>query len=202
MAWCGNRWQLERHKKVYGHREGRGEKREEKRSHFRAIVGSYGPLPNEVLKGCLGTTSKTIGSYPVSSSKSWIQVGEVVRYLDPCFLPGPAWKQFNPVEISGWRITWTFCAHPPWSLNAQLTQKIRTQWITKIFVNFFCKFISDDDVNVLFMLSSNCLWRGEVLFRSMHAWLQKIGEGFVQNLQLFDDKFSHFWCILVSCTSR
>ena len=46
-------------------------------------------LPNEVLKGCFGTTSKTIGSYPVSSCKSWIQVGEVVRFLDPCFLPGP-----------------------------------------------------------------------------------------------------------------
>ena len=48
------------------------------------------PFPNEVRKGCFGTTSKTIGSYPVSSSKSWIQVGKVVRFLDPCFLPGPA----------------------------------------------------------------------------------------------------------------
>ena len=73
--------------KVYGHREGRGEKREEKRSHFKAIIGSYGPFPNEVLKGCFGTTSKTIGSYPVSSCKSWIQVGKVERFLDPCFLP-------------------------------------------------------------------------------------------------------------------
>ena len=37
-------------------------------------------LPNEVLKGYFGTTPKT----------SWIQVGEVVRFLDLCFLSSPA----------------------------------------------------------------------------------------------------------------
>ena len=109
-------------------------------------------LPNEVLKDCFGTTSKIIGSYPVSSCKSWIQVGKLVRFLDPCFLPGPAWKQFNPVEISGWRITWTFCAHPPWSLNAQLTQKIRV--VNSVNNKNICNFFANSFLTMMWMFSS------------------------------------------------
>ena len=76
---------LEGHKKVYGHREGRAKKREEKRSHLeQSSVRTV--LAKEVVKGCFESTFKTIGSHPVSSRKSLIKVGGSCKTFGSVFL--------------------------------------------------------------------------------------------------------------------
>ena len=116
-------------KKVYGHREeGRSERKEEKTDP--TLRQSSAPPGNEVLKGCfLKRPLKRQQDFILWWSL--IKVGRVGRLLDPCFLPlvrsSLIWKQFNPLEISGGRITRTFCAHrlDPDPVSMQLTQKIR-----------------------------------------------------------------------------
>ena len=90
----GKRRQLEGHKKVYGHREGRAKKREEKRSHLK----QSSVLANEVMKGCFESTLETIGSYPVSSCKSLIKVGGSCKTFGSLFCA--------PVQLENSLIQW------------------------------------------------------------------------------------------------
>ena len=84
-------------KKVYGHREGRAKKREEKRSHLKQSSVRTA-LANEVLKGCFESTLKTIGSYPVSPCKSLIKVGGSCKTFGSLFCA--------PVQLENSLIQW------------------------------------------------------------------------------------------------
>ena len=55
-------------------------------------------LANEVLKGCFESTLKTIGSYPVSSSKSLIKVGGSCKTFGSVFCA--------PVQLENSLIQW------------------------------------------------------------------------------------------------
>ena len=123
---------------------GKGAERKAKKKD-RPLKSNHRLPPNEVLKGCFDSTLKTIESNPiVSTCKSLIQVGKVLRFLDPSFL--------RSVQLENSLIQWKslgggllglFVPIRPLisSLNAQLTQKIRMVNSAKEICDIFCKFV-------------------------------------------------------------